>query len=374
MRLLFTLLIIIVCFKSFAQENINSSAGTTRFTHLNGAIFSSLAKTLNNNVIIGSHNKHVYFFNENGKLINTFKAGGWFHSTPKLLSNNTIGLGCYDGFFYFFDQMGNMLSKIKPGGSIFTEPVETGDLLAFGTNRGKVIFYDKGNEKFSYLKVKKLVHGSPTVLSDGQLVIGSNSGALYFVDKNQNITTSFKTRGWIMHSKPLETYNGLVVFGSYDNNLYALDKKGELKWKYKTNGNIHCSPIQTSDSTIVFGSFDGYVYFLNQQGQLISRTKTGKKIVSSPVIVNDSVVTIGSFDQYLYFFSNQGNKLGTYDSKGKIFSSPITLANGTIICCTMNGNLSYITTEDFSRIISIERENTIKEEQLISPSANGLKE
>jgi outer membrane protein assembly factor BamB len=356
MRLRLSFLIIIVCLKSFAQESIINSNGLHTLNHLNGAVFSSLAKTLNNNVMVGSHNKHVYFFNENGKLINNFKAGGWFHSTPKLFKNNTIGLGCYDGFFYFFDQMGNMITKIRPGGFIFTEPVEIGDLLIFGSNRGKVIFYDRADGKFTYEKVKKLVHGSPTVLSDGQIVIGSNSGILYFLDQNHKVSASFKSHGWIMHSKPLETYNGLVVFGSYDNYLYALDKKGNLEWKFKTKGNIHCSPLQTPDSTIVFGSFDGNVYFLDQHGQLINQTKTDKKIVSSPVMVNDSVVVIGSFDNQLYFFGSKGNKLGSYDTKGKIFSTPITLSDGTIICCTMNGNLSYIVPEEIAKIISGKKE------------------
>jgi outer membrane protein assembly factor BamB len=356
MRILLTILLIIVFGTSFSQKNFIPSNGTITSIHLKGPFFSSLAKTIDNNVIVSSHNKHVYFFNQTGKLINTFKGGGWFHSTPKLLSNSTVGLGCYDGFFYFFDNCGNLLSKIKPGGSIFTEPVEDGNILIFGSNRGRVVFYDEMDGLITYEKVKKLVHGSPTVLSDGQIVIGSNSGILYFIDQNHKVSASFKTHGWIMHSKPVETFMGLVVFGSYDNNLYALDKKGNLKWKFKTKGNIHCSPLQTPDSTIVFGSFDGNVYFLNQQGQLINRTQTNKKIVSSPVMVNDSVVAIGSFDNHLYFFSTKGSKLGSYDAKGKIFSTPITLSDGTIICCTMNGNLSYIVPEEIVKIISGKKE------------------
>jgi outer membrane protein assembly factor BamB len=356
MRLLLSFLIIIVCLKSYAQESIIQSNEAISPIHLRGPFFSSLAKTIGNNVVVSSHNKHVYFFDQTGKLINTFKGGGWFHATPKFLSNNTIGLGCYDGFFYFFDQMGNMLSKIKPGGSIFTEPVEDGNTLIFGSTKGRLIFYDEINGLITYEKLKKLVHGSPTVLSDGQIVIGSNSGILYFIDQNHKVSASFKTHGWIMHSKPVETFTGLVVFGSYDNNLYALDKKGNLEWKYKTKGRIHCSPLQAPDSTIVFGSFDGNVYFLNQQGQLINRTQTNRKIVSSPIIVNDSVVAIGSFDNLLYFFSTKGNKLGTYDAKGKIFSTPITLSDGTVICCTMNGNLSYIVPEEIAKMISCKKE------------------
>jgi hypothetical protein len=55
--------------------------------------------------------------------------------------------------------------------------------------------------------------------------------------------------------------------------------------------------------------------------------------------------------------------LGKYDAKGKIFSSPVALTNGTIICCTIGGFLSFINSEKLIRIITAGKENSLPEEQ-----------
>lgn len=309
---------------------------------INGTFYSTPIKTSDDNIVIASHNKHLYFFDRSGNLVNSYKTNGWVHATPTELADSIVGIGSYDGYFYFFDNKGNYQSKIKPGGFIFTEPVEIGNHIAFGNNKGKVVFYDRQHDELSHLKIKRIVHGSPMVSSDSMLIIGSNSGKLHFINSDKELTHTFKTKGWIMHSKPLETFDGSIIIGSYDKHLYSLDKQGNLNWKFKTGGKIHSSPIQTPDSTIVFGSFDGYIYVLSQQGQLINKVKTEKSVVSSPAMLNDSVVIIGSHDKHLYFIDTQGNLLSKYNAQGKIFSSPIALPCGTVFCCTTNGKLSFL--------------------------------
>ena len=325
-------------------ENINIPSNPV-VVDIKGTFYSTPIKTSENNIVIASHNKYLYLFDRIGNLVNSYKTNGWVHATPAELTDNTIGIGSYDGYFYFFDSEGNYEHKIKPGGFIFTEPVEIGDNIAFGNNKGRVVFYDRENDKLSYLKIKRIVHGSPMVSSDSLLIIGSNSGKLHFINSNKELLHTFKTKGWIMHSKPFETFDGSILIGSYDKHLYSLDKSGNLKWKFKTSGRIHSSPIQTPDNTIVFGSMDGYIYVLSQQGELVNKIKTGKSVVSSPSMLNDSVVIIGSHDKHLYFVDVRGMLLGKYNAGGKIFSSPIALPCGTVFCCTTNGKLSFLPPE-----------------------------
>ena len=347
MRNCLIILSLLFTFYLSAEDRFENAANALKpiVVDIKGTFYSTPIKTSDNNIVIASHNKHLYFFDRAGNPVNSYKTGGWVHATPTELADSIIGVGSYDGYFYFFDTKGNYQSKIKPGGFIFTEPVEIGDYIAFGNNKGKVVFYDLQNDELSHLKIKRIVHGSPMVCTDSLLIIGSNSGKLHFINSNKELMHTFKTKGWIMHSKPFETFDGSIIVGSYDKHLYSLDKSGKEKWRFKTGGKIHCSPIQTPDSTIIFGSFDGYIYTLSQQGKLINKLKTGKSVVSSPAMLNDSVAIIGSHDKYLYFIDTQGKLLGKYYAQGKIFSSPIALPCGTVFCCTTNGKLSFLSPE-----------------------------
>lgn len=334
------------------RADISDTLSSPVIVDVGGTFYSTPIKTCDNNVVIASHNKKMFLFNCEGEKINSFRTPGWIHATPTQLSDKSISIGCYDGHFYFFDKDGHFVKKIKPQGFIFTEPVEIGNYIAFGNNRGKVVFYDRHADKLSYTKLKGIVHGSPMVTSDSLLVIGSTNGKLAFINADREIVRVFKTDGWIMHSKPLETFDRSVIVGSYDKHLYALDNSGELKWKYKTEGAIHASPIQMGDSTIIFGSFDGYIYLLDQYGDLKHKIQTGKKVVSSPARMNDTVAVIGSYDKYLYFINTAGEILGKYYAGGKIFSSPIVLSCGTVFCSTTNGKLSFLPSDYISGMLN----------------------
>lgn len=322
------------------EESVSIVKPTT--VDVRGTFYSTPIGTSENDIVIASHNKHLYFFDTQGEMINSFRADGWIHATPTELSDSVIGIGCYDGYFYFFDNKGNYQDKIKPGGFIFTEPVEMGDHIAFGNNKGKVVFYNRKEGELSHVRAQRMVHGSPMVTSDSILVIGSNSGKLYFIDSDQELLHTFRTRGWIMHSKPYELADGNIIIGSYDKHLYCVDKDANLQWKFKTKGRIHSSPIQMANGNIVFGSMDGYIYVLSEQGKLVNRIKTGKRVVSSPSMVNDSIAVIGSYDEHLYFVDMLGNLVNTYHAQGRIFSSPIALPCGTVFCCTTKGRMSFL--------------------------------
>ena len=89
------------------------------------AIFSSPIATFNDNVIVGSHDKCVYFFSKTGNLLKKYKTDGWVHASPSVLSDSSIAIGSYDGNIYFFNERGNLKRKIKLGcGSVFTSIVE----------------------------------------------------------------------------------------------------------------------------------------------------------------------------------------------------------------------------------------------------------
>lgn len=308
------------------------------------SIFSSPIATKNNNVVIGGHDRNIYFFNKNGELIKTHKTDGWVHASPSLLKDGTIAIGSYDGYIYFFDENGELQNKIKPAsGSMFTSIIELPNhLLVFGSNKKGIIFYNQKDSTTHIYPVKKWVHGTPSLIGKDKIAIGSNDKHIYILNKDANLHSKVKTKGWIMHSGANPINNSSFAIGSYDKNLYIIDNNGKSVSSFKTKGRIHGTPVTTKNSNIVFGSFDRFIYFLKPDGTLFKKFKTQKKVVSSPVILTDGTIVVGSYDKNLYFFSQNGIYLGSYKTKGKIFSTPIVLDNNTLVVCTTNGYVEFL--------------------------------
>jgi len=311
---------------------------------LEKAIFSSPAATWNDHVIVGSHDKCIYFFNKKGDLIKKFETRGWVHASPTILPDSSIAIGSYDGYIYFFNTMGELKEKIKPAkGSLFTSVIDFHSrFLVYGSNKKGIVFFNKEDSTSHIYPVKRWVHGTPSIVNDDKLAIGSNDKHIYIFDRDANLITKVKTRGWIMHSAPVSISKKSFAFGSYDKKLYIYNLEEDKMKSFKTKGRIHSTPLKTKDSRIVFGSFDRFIYFLKPDGTLFKKYKTRKKVVSSAVSINDSIIVIGSYDRNLYFFSNEGVLLGSYKTKGRIFSTPIVLSNNTIVVCTTNGYIEYL--------------------------------
>src|SRR5690606_35999951 len=185
----------------------------------------------------------------------------WIHATPAPIFDSLVSIGSYDGNMYVFNENGVLQTQFKPGGIIFTNTVQAdSSTLVFGTNKGVVKFYNFFDETYTdFFTKKRMTHGSPVLLSNNSIAIGSNDKFLYILNKDGLMQNKFKTNGWIMHSKPLEVANELISFGSYDKHLYTITKDAELVWKFAAKGKIHASPRLTQEGNIVFGSFDKHI-------------------------------------------------------------------------------------------------------------------
>jgi outer membrane protein assembly factor BamB len=308
------------------------------------SFFSSPIATKNNHVVIGGHDRSIYFFNETGELLSSYKTDGWVHASPSLLKDGTVAIGSYDGYIYFFSENGELKNRIKPGsGSVFTSIIELPNrLLVFGSNKRGIVFFNQHDSTSHIYPVKKWVHGTPSLIGKDKIAIGSNDKHIYILTIDANLQSKVKTKGWIMHSAPIPVNNSSFAIGSYDKNLYIIDNNGRSVSSFKTKGRIHGTPLTTANSNIVFGSFDRFIYFLKTDGTLFKKFKTRKKVVSSPVALKDGTIVVGSYDKNLYFFSQNGIYLGSYKTKGKIFSTPIVLDNNTLVVCTTNGYIEFL--------------------------------
>lgn len=315
---------------------------------IKGAAYSTPIKTDDNRVVIATHKRSIYFLqcdeSTQSKPIvaSQYHTKFWVHATPSIVYDSLVAIGSYDGNFYFFNQQGVLQKKIRPKGRIYTNPEQLNhDWIVFGVGYKGLRYYNLATDSIFTAKTRKLTHGSPTVLGNGAVCIGSNDKNIYFFDDEGKRISTYKTKGWIMHSKALPLSDTTIVIGSYDNNLYAVSSSGNLLWKYQTKGKIHASPKQFANGNIICGSFDKHIYVLNEFGEKIASVETGKRVVSSACIYGDMAV-VGSYDGNLYFITSQGKLVDTVQLGGKIFSSPIVMDDGTIFCATTNGKAVFV--------------------------------
>ncbi len=313
---------------------------------MGGRYFSSPIETPSGNVVIGNHRRLLTFFNSSGEKVKELVMGGWIHATPDLFEDSLVTVGCYDKCMYVCSQEGEVLDKIKQEGRVFTNTVDMHDgRMLFGMNTKGVVMYNVKNNITKIYRTTKLMHGSPLVLSNGNIVIGGNNKKLLYFDENLNLINKYKAEGWFMHSQPLELSNGNIIAGSYDDCMHFVSPYGEPIAKFKTQGKIHASPVETCAGKIVFGSFDGYIYILNEDGTLFNKIKTNKKVVASAATLNDGTLVIPSFDKYLYFISPEGHFLGKKEIGSKIFSTPLAMRNGKLVLATLQGEVLFLQIE-----------------------------
>ncbi|MBQ3675992.1 MAG: PQQ-binding-like beta-propeller repeat protein [Bacteroidales bacterium] len=317
---------------------------------LKGAAYSTPIRMKNNTVVLGTHRRSIYFLTSNDSLSSgnmikkVYRTKFWVHATPAIVYDSLVSIGSYDGNMYFFNEDGELQKTIRPGGRIYTNSVQLDSLwMVFATGVKGLWFYNMNADTLFLSRIKHLTHGSPTVLGNALICIGSNDKRMYFFDNLGNLLSTFQTDGWIMHSKAMPQSDSVIVFGSYDKNIYSVSTTGKMQWRFDTEGRIHASPQQFANGNIICGSFDKNIYVVDHNGLKIAEIPTGKRVVSSAGIINNGeYAVVGSYDKYLYVIRSNGELVKKIFIGGKIFSSPIILDDGTIFCATTNGKAVFV--------------------------------
>ncbi|MCG8700749.1 MAG: hypothetical protein MI922_22035 [Bacteroidales bacterium] len=335
MRVKITLLLLNFIFIIAHSQNHRINYQAVKLSLLNkietsGKIFSSPVCTPDKYVVVGSHDKNVYFFDRVGNLVNKYATNGWIHASPSVISDSIVAIGSYDKNLYFFNTRGTLIEAVKTAGRIFTEVSQfSNGTLVYGLNKA-IHFYNPLDEFYREIKLKRIIHGSPYIDGDSVVYIGGNDKTIYRLCNNGNILNKLSTKGWIMHAKAQKLSDGRIVYPCYDGNLYFLNSRGDLINTFQTNGSIHGNPIEMPDGTIVIGSMDKHIYLLDSDGNLKTKIKTGGRVVASPVQLNDHIFCVGSYDKNLYIINTDGEILTSYETGGKIFSSPIKIDKSTL--------------------------------------------
>lgn len=210
----------------------------------------------------------------------------------------------------------------------------------------------------------KAVYASPTLLSDGAIVFGTNEPALYCViHSGSAFTQRWKTTfPDLIDSTAALAPDGTLYVGCFDSKLYAVNSAtGVILWSYATGGFLSGSPALAADGTIYVCSADGLLHAVNPNGTLKWTHNADSPtdpypavqlvLESTPAVGSDGTVYYGTNDGRIIAVTSSGATAWTYATSGagvisasgdvsaRIKSAPALSANGNIHVVTGAGYL-----------------------------------
>ncbi|MFO0929707.1 MAG: PQQ-binding-like beta-propeller repeat protein [Gemmataceae bacterium] len=213
-------------------------------------------------VLVASHDEHLYCLSNAGKLRWKFKTDGPIYGSVAVADGRTFLVGC-DSQLHILDiATGTQERSVDLEGQTGATAAVVGDILYIGTMKNEVraIDWKKGAPLWTFKP-------------------GRNAQAFF--------------------SSPAVTDRQVVV-GSRDNRLYCIDaKKGDKVWAFATGGRVDSSPV-IAGTRIVVGSLDGKLYVVDRtSGKETAQIELDGPIVASPVLV-DGRLLIGTEKGTLY--------------------------------------------------------------------------
>jgi outer membrane protein assembly factor BamB len=335
-----------------SSVDTSANPGTQKwvFAHI-GVDVTSPAVGADGTIYIGSHNRHLYALNPDGKEKWEFSTRGIVDTSPAIGANGTVYIGDEEGRIYAINPNGRKKWSAIADGSLIDSPaIGVDGTIYIGaistlyalTDNGKSVTTKWIFDLDSFASVT-----SPAVSADGTIYFGSSDDNLYALNPDGTLKWKFATGGFVF-SSPTIGADGTVYISSNDDNLYALNPDGTEKWVYATGFQVQSSPAIGADGTIYFGSGDFNLYALTDGGQGTVTEKwafgTGGSIeTSSPAISADGTIYIGS-DPFLGGLLSAVNPDGTLKwvlpTNGKLdASSPTIGADGTIYVSDQSGKL-----------------------------------
>ena len=251
--------------------------------------------------IIGSKDKFLYFFDENG-FKGSYYAGSFLVGTPSIGNIDDdpeleVVIGGYspgDGrqiFAVNHDQSAVsgfpifIGEKIKKGVALADFNGNGKDDIVFGTDSDNIyLLYDDGviADGFPYATDGN-INSDPVILDvDGDLLIiaGSNDDHLYAINEDGSLEFSFEAGDNIETSPSFLNYHNdcYIFFGDNDGTLYGLDHHGNLLPSFPINiGSTIIGSVVFSDLNfdtmpeIIFGTDTGDMYAVNLDGSLYNQ-------------------------------------------------------------------------------------------------------
>lgn len=232
---------------------------------------------------------------------------------------------------YVYDQKNILYSVSKDGKLRWARNVEEeitsgieeiDNSVYFGTASGTLISLDRleGKNLWSFQAGKGI--RTNLVDSGGLVCFGSDDGRIYLLDKNGTLLKKIKVNGHA--GANLLSEGQFLYFGTDEPAISCLDLKTErIKWQVKTGAEILSPPV-IQDKRLYFFCWNSVLYCLNKKSGEIqwwqampSRSPFALEVVEDKVVAASLSPVVVSFDRIT------GKNLGNYDAGQEIKSNPL---------------------------------------------------
>ncbi len=187
------------------------------------------------NIYFGTLGRKVYAVNaQSGALGWVQEVDGAILGSPVLGANNRLFVGTYGGVLVTINvQNGKIINQETASSWIWSGPAQDGTNVYAGDANGMFYAFPLSESGQPWtLQLNGTIIGSPLIIGD-QIVVGTEAGNVYFLDKNGEIKQTISVSGKV-HATPAAAGTMLLVAPSgSDNILIALDKNGTTKWSFK---------------------------------------------------------------------------------------------------------------------------------------------
>ncbi|NIO23279.1 MAG: PQQ-binding-like beta-propeller repeat protein [Candidatus Aenigmarchaeota archaeon] len=285
---------------------------------------------------------------ETGKLVWKFKSGGPFCDSYPVFRDGVIFLGSYDHNLYAIDEKtGEEVWRFKTGDTIFgSSGLLMEDMIIFTSKDFYVYALNiKTGDMIWNFRTGGWSASCPTE-HEGNIIVSSSDGNLYYLTKEGKELWRFKTGGNIFTQNEFCVHEGVVYFGSDDSNIYGVRlSDGRETFRFKTGGYVDAVPIIRKGILYCISDENKFYAIELQNGRVVWTFKTGSgRGGSKPNIFGDRIV-FGAADGNLYCLDIEtGKEAWRYKTDGHIYGEPV-IDNGRIYFGSYDCYLYCITKE-----------------------------
>lgn len=193
-------------------------------------------------------------------------------------------------------------------------------------------------------------YATPTLTSDGQLIVGGFDKKLYSLNPQTGASNWQFTAAHDRWIGGVLAANDMIYAPNADYNLYAFNLQGALQWTFQADQALWAAPI-TDGTNIYFGSLGKKMYAVD--------AKTGKQawmqtldgaVLGSPVLGDKNDLFVGTYAGTLYALNTaDGKTLWTKPVSSWIWAGPV-LDGSMLIVGDANGKLDAYPTSGGDRL------------------------
>lgn len=217
-------------------------------------------------------------------------------------------------------------------------PAVSDGLLVVGTNSGRVFAMDSDTGALRWARrMRGNIAASPAI-ADGVVYMPAMSGTLAaYRAADGKLLWEFSNGGSPIESSPL-VVDGRVYVGAHNGLLYALDAAtGDRVWSYQAPGDIKGSAALSGDN-IVVGDYAGQVHAVDRRtGSAVWRVPVGARIYGGPGVSGDTLVVSDIGGSVVALDAATGAERWRHSTGGAfVYASP-AIASGSVFLGAFDG-------------------------------------